>query len=127
VHRRLALSCASAATALALTACGGGAPSASKEVAAAHPTWVAVAQIACPSGSDPSGSVDSKKVTCSDERGHAVEAAFYDERVDLDRRVSTLECKTGVKAVAGTDWIVPAVTDQAVVAQLLDAGGINLC
>ena len=127
MHRRLALTCASAATALALTACGGGGPSATKEAAAAHPTWVAVAQIVCPSGVDSSGSVDAKKITCTDEQGHQVEAAFYDQPVDLDRRVSTFECAMGVKSVAGKDWLVPAVSDNAVAAQLLDVGGINLC
>jgi hypothetical protein len=32
-----------------------------------------------------------------------------------------------VKSVAGKDWMVPAVSDEQVVARLLDAGGINLC
>src|SRR6478735_4529136 len=47
--------------------------------------------------------------------------------VELDRRVSTFECTNGVKSVAGKNWMVPAVTDEKVVAKLLDAGGINLC
>ena len=50
-----------------------------------------------------------------------------DQAVQLDRRVSTFECKTGTKSVAGKDWMVPSVTDEKVVAKLLDAGGINLC
>ena len=127
MHRRLALTCASAATALALTACGGGGPSATKAAAAAHPAWVAVAQIVCPAGVDSSGSVDAKKITCADEKGHQVEVAFYDQPVDLDRHVSTFQCATGVKSVAGKDWMVPAVADDAMAAQLLNAGGINLC
>jgi hypothetical protein len=126
VHRRLALSCASVAALLALTACGGGGPSATKEVAAAHPAWISVAQIVCPPDSDASGSVDAHKVSCS-SGGKQVEASFFDQAVDLDRTVSTFECRTGAKTIAGEDWLVPVVADDDVAGRLLDAGGINLC
>ncbi|MBC9820828.1 hypothetical protein [Terrabacter sp. MAHUQ-38] len=123
--RRLTLACATATSALALVACGGGSPSDSPE-AATHPAWALVAEIVCPSSGDSTGSLADRKVTCT-SGGKPVEAAFYDQAVDLDRRVSTFECTTGVKSVAGKDWMVPAVTDEKVVARLLDAGGINLC
>jgi hypothetical protein len=125
VLRRLTLACATATCALALAACGGGSPSDSPE-AAAHPGWALVAEIVCPSSADPTGSLADRKVTCT-AAGKPLEAAFYDQAVDLDRRVSTFECTNGVKSVAGKDWMVPAVTDEKVVAKLLDAGGINLC
>ncbi|MGO4599833.1 hypothetical protein [Terrabacter sp. 2RAF25] len=123
--RRLTPTCAAAACVLALAACGGSSPSQSPE-AAAHPGWAVVAELVCPSSGDSSGSLAEHRITCT-SKGKPLEAAFYDEAVQLDRRVSTLECKTGVKSVAGKDWLVPAVTDEKVVAKLLDAGGINLC
>lgn len=123
--RRLTLACAAATCALALASCGGGSPSDSPE-AAAHPAWALVAQIVCPSSAEPTGSLADRKIACT-TGGKPVEAAFYDQAVDLDRRVSTFECKPGVKSVIGKDWMVPAVTDEKVVAKLLDAGGINLC
>lgn len=123
--RRLTLACATATSALALVACSGGSPSGSPE-AAAHPTWAVVAEIVCPPSGESTGSLTDRKVTCT-SAGKPVEADFYDQAVDLDRRVSTFECTTGVKSVAGKDWMVPAVTDEKVVARLLDAGGINLC
>jgi hypothetical protein len=125
VLRRLTLACATATCALALASCGGGSPSQSPE-AAAHPAWALVAEIVCPSSGDFTGSLADHKIACT-TGGKAVEAVFYDQAVDLDRQVSTFECKTGVKSVAGKDWMVPAVTDAKVVAKLLDAGGINLC
>jgi hypothetical protein len=86
-----------------------------------------VAELVCPSSGDSEGSLADHKITCASADGKPLEAAFYDEAVQLDRRVSTFECKTGTKSVAGKDWMVPAVTDEKVVAKLLDAGGINLC
>ncbi|GAA2481676.1 hypothetical protein [Terrabacter carboxydivorans] len=124
--RRLTLACATAALALPLAACGGSSPASSPE-AAAHPSWALVAETVCPSSGDPQGSLAEHKVTCTGGDGKPLEAAFYDQAVQLDRRVSTFECKTGVKSVAGKDWMVPAVKDEKVVAKLLDAGGINLC
>ena len=109
-----------------MTSCGGGSPSESPE-AAVHPVWALVAEILCPSSGDVTGSLADHKVACTPPGGKPVEAVFYDQAVDLDRQVSTFECKTGVKSVAGKDWMVPAVTDEKVVAKLLDAGGINLC
>ena len=123
--RRLTLACATATCALVLASCGGGSPSQSPE-AVAHPGWVLVAEIVCPSTGDSTGSLADRKVACTTGGKH-VEAAFDDHAVDLDRRVSTFECTRGVKSVAGKDWMVPAVTDEKVVAKLLDAGGINLC
>jgi hypothetical protein len=127
VHRRLALSCATAATVLALAACGDGGPSATKQVASAHPTWITVAQVVCPPGSDATGSVDEHEVACTSADGRHVGATFYDKAVDLDRTVSTFRCRTGVKSISGDDWLVPVVADDATAAKLLDAGGINLC
>jgi hypothetical protein len=127
VHRPLALCCAFAATVLALAACGDGGPSATKEVASAHPAWITVAQVVCPPGSDAQGSVDDHTVTCTGAQGQKVEATFYDKAVDLDRTVSTFQCKTGVKSISGDDWLVPVVPDDDVAGKLLDAGGINLC
>ena len=123
--RRLTPACAVTACALTLAACGGGSPSQSPE-AAAHPGWAVVAELVCPSGGDSSGSLAERKVACT-SKGKPVEAAFYDEAVQLDRRVSTFECTAGVKSVAGRDWLVPAIADEQVVSKLLDAGGINLC
>lgn len=123
--RRLTPACAVTACALALVACSGGSPSQSPE-AAAHPGWAVVAELVCPSSGHSTGSLAEHKITCT-SKGKPLEAAFYDEAVQLDRRVSTFECKTGVKSVAGKDWMVPAITDEQVVAKLLDAGGINLC
>ena len=123
--RRLSLACATATCAIVLVSCGGGSPSASPE-AATHPAWVLVAEIVCPSSGDSTGSLADRKIACT-TGGKPVEASFYDQAVDLDRRVSTFECTRGVKSVAGKDWMVPAVTDEEVVAKLLDAGGINLC
>ena len=120
--RRLPLACAAVIGALTLGACGG-APAAPADPK--HPAWSAVATIVCPD--DASGSVSEHKVTCTDDKGQQVEAAFYEQSVDLDRRVSTFECKDAVNSVAGKDWMVPAVTDQDTIARLLDAGGINLC
>ena len=127
MHRRLALSCATAAPVLALAACGDGGPSATKEVAGAHPAWITVAQVVCPPDSDAEGTVDDHKVTCTGPKGQQVEASFYDKAVDLDRTVSTFQCKTGVKSISGDDWLVPVVPDDDVAGKLLDAGGINLC
>jgi hypothetical protein len=84
-----------------------------------------VSTIVCPGNA--SGSLSEHKVTCTDAGGRALEASFYEQSVDLDRRVSTFECAHEVKSVAGKDWMVPAVTDPEKVARLLDAGGINLC
>jgi hypothetical protein len=126
VLRRLTLACAPAVLALPLAACGGGSPASSPE-ASAHPDWAVVAELVCPPSADTHGSLAEHKVTCAGPGGTQLEAAFYDEVVDLDRRVGTFECRTGVKSVAGKTWMVPAVTDEAVVAKLLDAGGINLC
>ena len=120
--RRLSLACATATCAIVLASCGGGSPSASPE-AATHPAWVLVAEIVCPSRRQ---RVAGGRSICT-TGGKPVEASFYDQAVDLDRRVSTFECTRGVKSVAGKDWMVPAVTDEEVVAKLLDAGGINLC
>ena len=124
--RRLLLACATATVALPLAACGGGSPASSPE-ASAHPTWAAVAELVCPSSGDSEGSLADHKITCASADGKPLEAAFYDEAVQLDRRVSTFQCKAGIKSVAGKDWMVPVVTDEKVVAKLLDAGGINLC
>ena len=124
--RRLTLACATAALALPLAACGGSSPASSPE-AAAHPGWAVVAELVCPSSGDSEGSLADHRITCTGAQGKPVEAAFYDQSVELDRRVSTFECKPGVKSVAGKDWMVPAVSDEQVVARLLDAGGINLC
>ena len=124
--RRLTLACATAALALPLAACSGSSPASSPE-AAAHPDWAAVAELVCPSSGDTQGSLAEHKITCTGAQGKPVEAAFYDQAVELDRRVSTFECTNGVKSVAGKNWMVPAVTDEKVVAKLLDAGGINLC
>jgi hypothetical protein len=126
VLRRLTLACATATLALPLAACGGSSPASSPE-AAAHPDWAVVAELVCPSSGDTQGSLAEHRITCTDAQGRPLEAAFYDHAVELDRRVSTFECKDGVKSVAGTTWLVPAVTDEKVVAKLLDAGGINLC
>jgi len=126
VLRRLTLACATAALALPLAACGGSSPASSPE-AAAHPGWAVVAELVCPSSGDSEGSLADHRITCTSAQGKPVEAAFYDQAVELDRRVSTFECQPGVKSVAGTDWMVPAVSDEQVVAKLLDAGGINLC
>ena len=123
--RRLTPACAATAAVLALAGCGGTPPSQSPE-ATAHPAWAVVAELVCPSSGDFDGSLAEHKVTCTAD-GKQVEAAFYDEAVQLDRRVSTFECRTGVKSVAGKDWMVPAITDDRVVSKLLDAGGINLC
>jgi hypothetical protein len=125
VLRRLTPACAAAACALALAACGGTPPSQSPE-AATHPGWAVVAELVCPPSGDSDGSLAEHKITCT-SGGKPREAAFYDEAVQLDRRVSTFECTRGVKSVAGKDWIVPAITDEKVVSKLLDAGGINLC
>ena len=124
--RRLTFACATATLALPLAACGAGSPASSAE-AAAHPGWVVVAELVCPSSGDSEGSLTDHRITCTAPAGTPVEAAFYDQAVELDRRVSTFECKPGVKSVAGKDWMVPAVSDEQVVARLLDAGGINLC
>jgi len=124
VLRRLTLACATAALALPLSACGGDSPASSPE-AAAHPTWVLVAETICPGGSE--GSLTERKITCTGEQSKPLEATFYTTAVELDRRVSTFECTTGMKSVAGKDWLVPAVSDAGVVSKLLDAGGINLC
>jgi hypothetical protein len=121
VPRRLSLACAIATGALVLSACGGPSTPADPR----HPSWAAVATIVCPD--DLSGSLQEHKVSCTDGGGHPLEAAFYEQPVDLDRRDSTFECKTEVNSVAGKDWMVPAVTDKEKVARLLDAGGINLC
>jgi len=126
VLRRLTPACTAGVCALALAACGGGSPSESPE-AAAHPGWAVVVELVCPPSADPTGSLAEHKVTCTGPKGKPVEAAFYDQPVQLDRRVSTFECKTGVKSVAGKDWMVPAITDDETVSKLLDAGGINLC
>ena len=120
--RRLHLACAVALGAFALTACGGS-PAAAPDPN--HPSWALVSAIVCPD--DASGSVAERKVTCTDDKGQPLEAAFYEQPVDLDRRVSTFQCTNAVKAVAGKDWMVPAVTDPEKVSRLLDAGGINLC
>jgi hypothetical protein len=122
VPRRLSLACAVVAGTLVLSACG---PPAAAPADPEHPSWAAVATIVCPD--DASGSVQERKVTCTDDKGRPLEAAFYEHPVDLDRRVSTFECTREVNSVAGTDWMVPAVTDREKVAKLLDAGGINLC
>ena len=114
------------ASALALAACGGASPSQSPE-AATHPGWAVVAEIVCPSSGDSTGSLAEHKIACDGPKGTPVEAAFYDQAVQVDRRVSTFECANGVKSVAGKNWMVPAVTDEKVVAKLLDVGGINLC
>jgi len=126
VLRRLTLACATAALALPLAACGGSSPASSPE-AAAHPDWAVVAELVCPSSGDTQGSLAEHRMTCTSPQGTPLEAAFYDQTVELDRRVSTFECTDGVKSVAGKSWMVPAVTDEKVVAKLLDAGGINLC
>ena len=120
--RRLTLTCAVALAALTLTACGGS-PAAAPDPK--HPSWAVVSTIVCPE--DANGSVADHKVTCTDDKGRALEAAFYEQPVDLDRRVSTFQCANNVKSVAGKDWMVPAVTDPDKVSKLLDAGGINLC
>lgn len=124
--RRLTLACVTAALALPLAACGGSSPASSPE-AAAHPAWAVVAELVCPSSGESAGSLSDHKITCTSAEGKPLEAAFFDQAVQLDRRVSTFECKTGTKSVAGKDWMVPSVTDEKVVAKLLDAGGINLC
>ena len=124
VLRRLTLACATATLALPLSACGGGSPASSPE-AAAHPTWVLVAETICPGDSE--GSLAEHRVSCTGEQGKRLEATFYDAAVDLDRKVSTFECTTGMKSVAGKDWLVAAVSDAGTVSKLLDAGGINLC
>ncbi len=121
--RRLTLACAAVTVALTLGSCSGSPGAAPADPK--HPAWSAVATIVCPD--DASGSVAEHRVTCTDDKGQQLEAAFYEQSVDLDRRVSTFQCKDAVKTVAGTDWMVPAVTDQDKVARLLDAGGINLC
>lgn len=126
MHHRLVLTCLATASVLALSACGGGAPEVSPE-AAKHPAWVRVSEIVCPSGADRQGSVDERKVSCTDEQGHQLEATFYNQPVELDRRVDTFECATSVKSIAGTDWMVPVVADDRVAGALLDSGGINLC
>lgn len=126
LRRRLALTSAATALALPLAACGGASPASSPE-AAAHPGWAVVAEVVCPSSGDSKGSLADHKVTCTSAQGKPLEAAFYDQTVELDRRVATFECRNGVKSVAGKDWMVPAVTDEKTVAKLLDAGGINLC
>jgi hypothetical protein len=122
VPRRLSLACAIAVGALTLGAYGG---PAAAPLDPRHPSWAAVATIVCPD--DANGSVAEHKVTCADEKGQQLEAAFYEPPVDLDRRVSTFECRHEVNSVAGKDWLVPAVTDHDKVAKLLEAGGINLC
>ncbi|GAB3078371.1 hypothetical protein GCM10027053_48350 [Intrasporangium mesophilum] len=121
--RRLPHASAAVIGALLLGSCGSS--PAAAPVDPQHPAWSAVATIVCPD--DASGSVAEHKVTCTDEKGQPLEAAFYEQSVDLDRRVSTFECKNAVNSVAGRDWMVPAVTDQDKIARLLDAGGINLC
>jgi hypothetical protein len=123
VPRRLPHVCAAVVGALLLGSCGGSPGAAA--VDPKHPGWSTVATIVCPS--EASGSVAERKVTCTDDKGQSLEAAFYEQPVDLDRRVSTFECKNAVNSVAGKDWMVPAVTDQDKIARLLDAGGINLC
>ena len=125
MHHRVLVACLVAGSAITLSACGGGAPQVSEQAVAQHPGWVRVSEIVCPSGQDRTGSVDEHQVSCVDAAGHQLEAAFYDQSVELDRRVSTFECRTGVKAIAGTDWIVPVVPE-TVSAALLDSGGINL-
>jgi hypothetical protein len=123
VPRRLLLACAAAVVAVTLGACGGSPAAAPADPE--HPAWSSVATILCPDGA--SGSVSERKVACTDDKGQQLEAAFYEQAVDLDRRVSTFECKDAVNSVAGKDWMVPAVTDKDKNARLLDAGGINLC
>ena len=124
--RRLTRPCPTAPHAHPHPASGGSSPASSPE-AAAHPGWAVVAELVCPSSGDSEGSLADHRITCTGAQGKPVEAAFYDQSVELDRRVSTFECKPGVKSVAGKDWMVPAVSDEQVVARLLDAGGINLC
>jgi hypothetical protein len=126
VHHRLMLTALVAASLLGLDACGGGTPEVSSE-AARHPAWVRVSEIVCPSGGDRHGSVEERRVTCTDESGHHLEAAFYNAAVELDRRVATFTCATSVKSIAGTDWMVPTVPDARSAALLLDSGGLNLC
>jgi hypothetical protein len=126
VHHRLALTSLATATLLALGACGGGTPDVSPE-AAKHPAWLRVSEIVCPSGGDRQGSVDERKVSCTDEAGHRLEATFYNAPVELDRRVDTFTCATSVKTIVGTDWIVPVVPDERAAGLLLDSGGINIC
>ncbi len=124
--RRLTLACATGALALPLAACDGSRSASSPEVVA-HPVWAVVAELVCPSSGDSDGSFADHRITCTGARGKPLEVAFFDRPVDLDRRVSTFECTTGEKSVAGMDWLVPAITDEQVVSKLLDAGGINLC
>ncbi|GAA2741031.1 hypothetical protein GCM10009868_05520 [Terrabacter aerolatus] len=124
--RRLTLASAAVALALPLAACSGSNPDSSPE-AAAHPSWAVVAETVCPSSGDHQGSLAEHRVTCTSAAGKPLEASFYDQPVELDRRVHTFECTSGTKSVVGKDWMVPAVTDEKVVARLLDAGGINLC
>ena len=126
MHHRFALTFLATASLLGLGACGGGTPEVSPE-AAKHPAWVRVSEIVCPSGGDRQGSVDDRKVSCTDEAGHQLEATFYNEPVELDRRVDTFTCATSVKSIVGTDWMVPVVPDDRVAGELLDSGGINLC
>ena len=123
---RFVPTCLATAGLLALGACGSGTVEVSPE-AAAHPAWVRVSEIVCPSGGDRQGSVDERSVSCTDEVGRRLEATFYTEAVELDRQVATLECVTAVKSIAGTDWMVPVVADDRMAGALLDSGGINLC
>lgn len=126
MHHRFAVTCLATATLLALGACGGATPEVSPE-AAKHPAWLRVSEIVCPSGADRQGSLDERKVSCTDEAGHQLEATFYNAPVELDRRVATFTCATSVKSIAGTDWMVPVVPDDRIAGALLDSGGINLC
>ena len=123
---RLVLTCLATAGLLALGACGSDTV-ASSPGAAAHPAWVRVAEIVCPSGGDRQGSVDERSVSCTDEQGRRLGATFYAEAVELDRQVDVFECVTSVKSIAGTDWMVPVVADDRMAGALLDSGGINLC
>lgn len=126
MHHRFTLACLATASLLGLGACGGGTLEVSPE-AAKHPAWVRVSEIVCPSGGDRQGSVEERKVSCTDEAGHRLEATFYNAPVELDRRVDTFTCATSVKSIVGTDWMVPVVPDDQLAGALLDSGGINLC
>ena len=126
MHHAPVLTALATAGVLALGACGQGTPQVSPQ-AAQHPEWVRVSEIVCPSGGERQGSVDERRVSCTDEQGHQLEATFYNAPVELDRRVATFECAASVKSIAGTDSMVPVVADDRVAGALLDSGGINLC